>query len=511
MANGVSSPFAAVRLSYVLGLTRRRHPRHAARDSKGDSAATQGEPERLDGSALAINVRHLHALSAVAAAGSVAGAAEALCRVSSAVTRSIAELERSLGRPLFERRARGMAITSYGELVLARTRHIEREFEAARERLAARATGAASTDVHSLFASILNGRRLAVIAGLADRRSMPAVAREFGLSQPAISAALKDLESRLGLALFERSARGLVATVAGEIVAFHFKRVLAELRHIVPDIAASEGTLQGRVRVGALPLGRTQVLPLAIASLLARHPNLHVATDESPYDTLAVSLRSGDIDFILGALRSGAAAKDLQQEPLFEDRMALICRAGHPLARARRIDFELLRRATWVLSRRGAPARDLLEQFFLAGRQVPPIPAVETGDLAVLRGLLLESDMVHGDLGAPAPLRDPRPDAGRARLPARPDAPGDRHRPAPGLLAIARRTRPDGRDPRPGRGLCGFPDARGRPTRLRARRPIGETAAASAWPTASAPAPAPARRWLPARRRPPPRRRSRRA
>lgn len=74
--------------------------------------------------------------------------------------------------------------------------------------------------------------------------------------------------------------------------------------------------------------------------------------------------------------------------------MALICRAGHPLARARRIDFELLRRATWVLSRRGAPARDLLEQFFLAGRQVPPIPAVETGDLAVLRGLLLESDMV---------------------------------------------------------------------------------------------------------------------
>ena len=353
----------------------------------------QGEPERLDGSALAINLRHLHALSAVAAAGSVAGAAEALCRVSSAVTRSIAELERSLGRPLFERRSRGMAINSDGELVLARARRIEREFEAAREQLAARAGVTASSDGHSLFASILNGRRLAVIASLADRRSMAVVASEFGLSQPAISAALKDLEGRLGLDLFERSARGLGTTVAGEIVAFHFKRVLAELRHIVPDIAASEGRLQGRVRVGALPLGRTQVLPLAIASLLARHPNLHVTTDESPYDTLAASLRSGDIDFILGALRSGAAAKDLQQEPLFEDRMALICRAGHPLARAR-IDYPLLRRATWVLSRRGAPARDLLEQVFLAARQAPPIPAVETGDLAVLRGLLLESDMV---------------------------------------------------------------------------------------------------------------------
>ncbi len=60
------------------------------------------------------------------------------------------------------------------------------------------------------------------------------------------------------------------------------------------------------MNVGALPLGRTQILPLAIASLLARHPRLHVATVESPYDALAASLRSGDIDFILGALRGAS-------------------------------------------------------------------------------------------------------------------------------------------------------------------------------------------------------------
>ena len=344
--------------------------------------------------ALGINLRHLRALSAVAAAGSIAGAAEGLFRVSSAVTRSIAELERALGRPLFERRARGMVLNTYGELALVRARRIEQEFESARAQLAARGGMAASADVHSLFASILNGRRLAVVASLAEKRNMPAVAREFDITQPAISAALKDLESGLGVALFERSARGLSPTVAGEIAAFHFKRVLAELRHIVPDIAASEGVLQGSVNVGALPLGRTQVLPLAIAALLAKHPRLHVATVESPYDALAASLRSGDIDFILGALRSGAGVADLQQQALFEDRISVITRAGHPLARAARIDFDALRRAMWVLSRKGAPSRELLEQFFSAARQAPPVPAVETGDLAVLRGLLLESDMV---------------------------------------------------------------------------------------------------------------------
>jgi LysR family transcriptional regulator, regulator for genes of the gallate degradation pathway len=348
-----------------------------------------------DSVALGINLRHLRAFSAVAAAGSVAAAADALYRVASAVTRSVLDLEAALGRPLFDRRARGMALNAYGELVLVRALRIEREFEEARTQLVARGGMDGGADVHSLFTSILNGRRLAVVASLAQKRNMPAVAREFGITQPAISSALKDLESGLGVALFTRTARGLSPTPAGEIVAFYFKRVLSELRHIGPDIAASEGSLQGSVTVGALPLGRTQILPLAIASLLARHPQLHVSTVESPYDALAASLRSGDIDFILGALRNNAGeVKDLQQQALFEDRISVIARAGHPLARAERIDFRMLREARWTLSRQGSPSRELLERFFSNARQAPPLPAVETGDLAVLRGLLRESEML---------------------------------------------------------------------------------------------------------------------
>ncbi|MDM0115475.1 LysR family transcriptional regulator [Variovorax sp. J22R133] len=344
--------------------------------------------------ALGINLRHLRAVTAVAAAGSISGAAEGLYRVPSAVTRSISELEGALGRPLFDRRSRGMALNAYGELVLARARRVEHEFAQAQAQLVARGGMRASADVNSLFASILNGRRLAVVASLAEKRNMPSVAHEFGITQPGISAAVKDLEEGLGVALFDRTARGLAPTPAGDIVAFYFKRVLAELRHIGPDIAASEGTVQGSVHVGALPLGRTQILPLAIASLLARHPLVHVATVESPYDALAASLRSGDVDFIFGALRSAAETKDLQQEALFEDRISVIARAGHPLAHARRIDFDTLRKARWVLSRHGAPSRELLERFFSDAQQAPPVPAVETGDLALLRGLLMESDML---------------------------------------------------------------------------------------------------------------------
>ena len=360
----------------------------------GAAADRLGGLDDPDTSFLRINLRYLRALSAVASAGSIAAAAEGLFRVSSAVTRSISELETTLGRKLFERHPRGMMLTPCGAMVLKRAQRIEQEFDLARAQLVARGGIGPSVEVKSLFASILNGRRLAVFASLAEKRNMPTVAREFGITQPGVSTALKDLESGLGVRLMERSARGLNPTVAGDIVAFYFKRALAELRHIVPDILAQEGTLQGDIHIGALPLGRTRVVPAAIARLLEQHQGLRVFTVESPYEALAAGLRSGDIDFIFGALRSGPEGTDLHQESLFEDQLSVIARADHPLARSRRLDFDTLRQAQWVLSRRGSPSRELLELSFLKEKESVPVPSVETGDLAVLRGLLLESDMI---------------------------------------------------------------------------------------------------------------------
>jgi len=333
-------------------------------------------------------------LSAVAAAGSATKAAHRLFRVSSAVARAVSELEQALGVPLFERRSRGMVPTAYGECALTRARRIEREFDEARVQLVARGGVSAARDVRATFASILDGRRLAVVASLAEKRSMAVVAREFDLTQPAISGTLKALETDLGVRLFDRTARGMTPTPAGEIVAFHCRRVLSELRQILPDLAAIEHRVQGSITVGALPLGRTHILPMAIAALLRRHPQLHVATVESPYEALAASLRSGDLDFILGALRGPANAWGLVEEPLFEDRISIIARAGHPLARQHPVDLVALHGSAWALSRRGSPSRELFDRALVDLGQPPPAPAVETGDLAVLRGILLESDML---------------------------------------------------------------------------------------------------------------------
>ena len=343
---------------------------------------------------LDINLRHLFVFMAVAEAGSVATAAERLFRASSAVARAVTKLEADLGVRLFDRRARGMLVNAYGRTVLERGRRIAAELAAVSKTLDATGSPRIDPGSHLVFSALPNGRRLAIVTGLADRHNMGAVARELSVTQAAISAGLKELEDRLDVPLFTRSAKGLLPTERGELLAFHFRRALAELRHIGPDLAAMEGVMQGTVKIGALPLGRTRILPSSIASVLARHPRLHIVTVESPYDVLAAQLRSGVIDFVFGALRPVRDAGDLSQEALFDDCISIIARAGHPLASRQALTLRDLRDARWVLWRAEAPAREMLLRCFREFGEPAPEPSIETGDLAILRGVVLQSDML---------------------------------------------------------------------------------------------------------------------
>jgi len=341
-----------------------------------------------------VSLRHLHAFNAVAAAGGIRRSSESLYRASSAVARSVATLEAGLAARLFERKGRGMLLTAAGEVVRLRAERIEAELHAVREdalRLRER-DGAQVGGIEAL----LNERRLQAATLLAEARHMPSVAHAMGVSQSAVSQAISRLEDMLGQPLFLRTAHGMVPTDAGRRWNEAFERVLAELRHIPEDIAALAGVVLGVVTVGALPLARAQLLPMAIASVLKRHPQLHIRSLESPYEELTAGLLSGRIDFIVGAQRAGAGDA-FASHPLFADQAALVARSGHPLAarkRPTRLTLADLAGYPWVLSRGGTPLRESLVQFFQRQGATPPSPAVETGDLALLRGLLVSSDML---------------------------------------------------------------------------------------------------------------------
>ena len=333
------------------------------------------------------SLMHVRAFVRVADYGSVSKASEAPFRAQSVVTRSISELEARLGVLLFERHANGMRLTDYGTRLLPRARRVLAELDSVPQLL----NGADKAQNEPLY--LFQARRLQVFVKLCETHHMQTVASLLGLSQPAISSTLKVLESGCGQTLFERTPRGLLPTRASLDILFPVRRALNELRHIDTDISALQGALQGVVQVGALPLGRTRILPEAIVRLMREHPGIQVITNESPFDLLATELRAGDVDFIFGALRSTAYASDLSGEALLTEEMVVLARRGHPLYSKSALQAELAD-AQWVLPRAGSPARHMLDDCFTAFGIAPPRPAVESGDMAIIRGLLLRSDML---------------------------------------------------------------------------------------------------------------------
>jgi LysR family transcriptional regulator of gallate degradation len=344
-----------------------------------------------------LSLRHLHAFRVVAALGGIRRSSESLYRASSAVARSVAALEESLATQLFERKGRGMLLTGAGEVVRLRADRIEAELQDVRTDAARAPAQDKDKDKRGRkvggIEALLNERRLQAASLLAEVHHMPTVAQAMGTSQSAVSQAIARLEDMLGQPLFLRTAHGMLPTDAGRRWIERFERALAELRHIPEDVAALEGVVQGTVTIGALPLARSQLLPLAITSVLQRHPRLRVNSLESPYGELTAGLLSGRIDFIVGALRSNPGDA-FTSHALFVDKAALVARAGHPLTARRRLRIEDLQAYPWALSRAGSPLRESLGQFFAGEGAAPPQPTVETGDLALLRGLLVASDML---------------------------------------------------------------------------------------------------------------------
>ncbi|EPJ84427.1 LysR family transcriptional regulator [Pseudomonas sp. CFII64] len=123
------------------------------------------------------------------------------------------------------------------------------------------------------------------------------------------------------------------------------------------------------------------------------HPGIRVVTNESPFDVLALELRAGDLDFIFGALRPASYASDLAGEELLTEEMVVVAGPGHPFL-GKALEIEDLIHAHWILPRALSPARELFEGNFHRTGYEAPVAVVETGDLAIIRGLLMRTPML---------------------------------------------------------------------------------------------------------------------
>ena len=328
-----------------------------------------------------LNLRHLRAIQAIAARGSMSAAAEAVSLSQPALTQGIAKLERQLGVTLFERRTDGMTPTPAGTIFAERVDAAVAHLAAASPRRGGR--GFARPE------RLMTATQLGAFLALADAGSFVGAAQATALSQPALHRAVRDLEQLGAQPLVDRRGRGVALTDAGRRLARGVRLAAAELAAAITETAPDVGE-GGRIVVGAMPLCRALLLPAALAKFIRSGASATIDVVEGSWRELVEPLRDGAIDFMIGALRADEVP-DLAQKPLFVDRLAVIGRAGHPIGEGTS-DLDALARFPWIVGQTGTPLRAHWEAIF-AGRALPDAP-IECGSVMTIRGVLRDSDFL---------------------------------------------------------------------------------------------------------------------
>ncbi len=335
-----------------------------------------------------LNLRHLRAFAQVCHCGSISAAAETVHLSQSAITQALAKLERDFEVVFFSRSSKGMFPTDQAHVLLKR---VDRAFEllraATRQAQRAEHVGAVQHYSHSLTST-----QLRALVAVARHGNFSVAARAMGVSQPSLYRAAKDLEALSRELLYRKSSQGIELTPAAKLLARAAQLVFAELGSAISDIKYLKGDSRVVLSLGSLPLARGTILPLALNRLTALHPQLQVQVIDNAFDETLHALRHGEIDLMLGALRSPPPADDVQQEPLFEDRLGVYCGPGHPLLSDKRFSKATLASYPWVVARRGAPSRSYFDSFFADVPDLQRGPVLESGSLILVRGLLQESN-----------------------------------------------------------------------------------------------------------------------
>lgn len=199
-------------------------------------------------------------------------------------------------------------------------------------------------------------RQLQFLWALKAEGSFVGAAEAVGVTQPTLSAGIKELEAALGVVLVERGRAGAVLTSAGEEAAERAGRTLGEAQELVRAVQAAGKPFTGVFRLGAIPTIAPFLLPRALPLLKRTFPNLRLLLREDLTARLIDALKARTLDSALIALPYAAAG--IATAPIAEDEFLFLCPQDHPLAARNDLSPEHLKNEDVLLLEDGHCLRD---------------------------------------------------------------------------------------------------------------------------------------------------------
>lgn len=222
-------------------------------------------------------------------------------------------------------------------------------------------------------------RQLKVFLAVAASRSFSRAGAAVGLTQPAVSRWVRDLEEELGVRLLDRTTREVELTEAGAKLAGALDRLIDELETVLQETHSAAEQHSGKVRVASAPTLSASLMPQCISACARSYPGIRLLLRDQSQKLVLDSVRGGEVDF--GLAIEPEQAEDLHTQKIMRDPFCLVCRAEHPLARRGRVPWQSLQGERLVLLDYSSGSRRLIDQA-LEQRRVQAEIVQEVGHLS---------------------------------------------------------------------------------------------------------------------------------
>jgi DNA-binding transcriptional LysR family regulator len=240
----------------------------------------------------------------------------------------------------------------------------------------------------------LRVRHFQLLQRLAGLGSMRKAAESLGVTQPAASAMLKEVETQLGVVLFARSRTGVTPTDEGKALLRRVRIVLNEVDALAEDLL-DPLRHPPVVRLGTVPHAHFGFLQ-GLAAHCIKAGRFRLRLQEGPSPMLLEMLLAGELDAVIGRLptTSGSATFPafIRHRQLYEEPMCIACGVNHALAHARSITVDDLAACPWVLPSPESLSRRALEDAFLLHGQAAPTPLIEVSSFVYGLEMVARSD-----------------------------------------------------------------------------------------------------------------------
>ena len=231
-------------------------------------------------------------------------------------------------------------------------------------------------------------RQLRVFNTAARHLNFGKAAREMHLTPPAVSMQIRELETQIGLPLFERQGKSVSLTVTGEYLLVYTRKILATLKDADDALARFRGIEAGRLTVGMVSTAKYFV-PRLLAQFRQDYPHVEVRLSVGNREQLVSQLQNSEVDLAV----MGRPPRDIatRAEPFAAHPLGVVTAPGHPLLAGDAMPAEALSQFGFIIREPGSGTRsafeEYLRQYQLDLTTITEMDSNETIKQAVMAGM----------------------------------------------------------------------------------------------------------------------------